>query len=566
MPESPGRLISKGWDAKMLHMFAYYYTDYNEKDPRSQHQSRLNVALRDAGNGKHMCIAIVLRLFPHWSGNGLFYCYPNEVLDQIGGTSPTMQLLISDPDPLLGAPRQARAALPLPYTHGGIICIQQYQAHQKDAAAHGTIAFICLVHAAYDLVFTPLIVGYSVEVLPCHLRAKGFNFAISFSFALIFNQRMNPIVPGTLKWKLYTQSGSREKLCPSASISSGRRASPSRRPPRSSTAKAHRAARAGRTSHRGKSAKTYEMKELDEKGSDSYLPPVLSHVQVVLTLDSDMPYRSVVEISLCTLSVSHSVAVPLRQLRLDLEPVPLNSTRIANAVIGVAGCLFVYEYACACFETYGQGHQSAISSKLSALITEGQRGENVNDHRPAHSIPPTQSLITTSLPNRLVSICTSMSQSNSLALAVSATPVAVDDSATPAGALIPNYGNRIVQNGPGMQLNLAFSAGGVYVEAGLRKVAKVLKLGPVPVVKAIETVFADDAQRIAILDELFLLRAPPADGNSVAQPLTALKASKTIVKLKEMCGKVSKFTSSWYPCNARDRQSKELKVNGLRIG
>ncbi|KZP31977.1 hypothetical protein FIBSPDRAFT_848955 [Athelia psychrophila] len=133
--------------------------------------------------------------------------------------------------------------------------------------------------------------------------------------------------------------------------------------------------------------------------------------------------------------------------------------------------------------------------------------------------------------------------SQSQALAVISTPV-VDDPVRPAArALIPNYGDRVVQNGPGMHLNLAFSAGGVYVEAGLRGVAKLLELGPVPVVEAVETVFADDAQRIAILDELFLLRARPADENSVAQPQPAPKASKTIVKLKKLCKKLVKFTS-----------------------
>ncbi|KZP05684.1 hypothetical protein FIBSPDRAFT_344165 [Athelia psychrophila] len=134
--------------------------------------------------------------------------------------------------------------------------------------------------------------------------------------------------------------------------------------------------------------------------------------------------------------------------------------------------------------------------------------------------------------------------SQSQALTVISTPVADDPVPPAARALIPNYGDRVVQNGPGMHLNLAFTAGGVYLEAGLRGVAKLLELGPVPVVKAIETVFADAAQRIAILDELFLLRAPPppADENSAAQ--LQPKASKTIVKLKKLCRKLLKFTSS----------------------
>ncbi|KZP31978.1 hypothetical protein FIBSPDRAFT_549999 [Athelia psychrophila] len=49
-----------------------------------------------------------------------------------------------------------------------MICIQRYQARQTDAAAHGMIAFICLVYAAYDLAFTPLIVRCIFGILLYH--------------------------------------------------------------------------------------------------------------------------------------------------------------------------------------------------------------------------------------------------------------------------------------------------------------------------------------------------------------------------------------------------------------
>jgi hypothetical protein len=41
----------------------------------------------------------------------------------------------------------------------------------------------------FSLAYTPLIVSYTVEILPYHLRAKGFNvFNFVISVALIFNQ------------------------------------------------------------------------------------------------------------------------------------------------------------------------------------------------------------------------------------------------------------------------------------------------------------------------------------------------------------------------------------------
>ena len=55
-----------------------------------------------------------------------------------------------------------------------------------------------------SLAYTPLIVTYTVEILPYQLRAKGFvlfNFAISLS--LIFNQYVNPIALDAIGWKYY---------------------------------------------------------------------------------------------------------------------------------------------------------------------------------------------------------------------------------------------------------------------------------------------------------------------------------------------------------------------------
>jgi hypothetical protein len=55
-----------------------------------------------------------------------------------------------------------------------------------------------------SLAFTPLIVAYTVEILPYSLRAKGFNvFNFVISLALIFNQYVNPIALGKLAWKYY---------------------------------------------------------------------------------------------------------------------------------------------------------------------------------------------------------------------------------------------------------------------------------------------------------------------------------------------------------------------------
>ena len=56
----------------------------------------------------------------------------------------------------------------------------------------------------HSIAFSPLIVSYTLEILPYSLRAKGFNvFNFTISLALIFNQYVNPIALENIGWKYY---------------------------------------------------------------------------------------------------------------------------------------------------------------------------------------------------------------------------------------------------------------------------------------------------------------------------------------------------------------------------
>jgi len=47
-------------------------------------------------------------------------------------------------------------------------------------------------------------VSYTVEILPFAIRAKGFNvFNFAISLSLIFNQYVNPIALDNIAWKYY---------------------------------------------------------------------------------------------------------------------------------------------------------------------------------------------------------------------------------------------------------------------------------------------------------------------------------------------------------------------------
>ncbi|KAG8985817.1 hypothetical protein FRB90_004436, partial [Tulasnella sp. 427] len=58
--------------------------------------------------------------------------------------------------------------------------------------------------ALYDIAYTPLLIAYTIEILPFKIRAKGFA-AMSFTvtLGLIFNQYVNPVALEKLGWKYY---------------------------------------------------------------------------------------------------------------------------------------------------------------------------------------------------------------------------------------------------------------------------------------------------------------------------------------------------------------------------
>lgn len=84
------------------------------------------------------------------------------------------------------------------------VCSALYAEHGTKSAGDAVVAFIFLYYGFYDIAFTPLIVSYTVEILPYNIRAKGFNvFNFTISLSLIFNQYVNPIALSHIGWKYY---------------------------------------------------------------------------------------------------------------------------------------------------------------------------------------------------------------------------------------------------------------------------------------------------------------------------------------------------------------------------
>jgi methionyl-tRNA synthetase len=71
------------------------------------------------------------------------------------------------------------------------------------AVPHQLSADIVFFHS---IAFSPLLISYTIEILPFPVRAKGHTMmSLTVSIAIIFNQYVNPIALDAIAWKYYVR-------------------------------------------------------------------------------------------------------------------------------------------------------------------------------------------------------------------------------------------------------------------------------------------------------------------------------------------------------------------------
>ncbi|EDU43814.1 lactose permease [Pyrenophora tritici-repentis Pt-1C-BFP] len=176
--------------------------------------------LKTKGNRKRITIITAIGFFSQWSGNGLISYYLKYVMDNVGLTNPQTQLGINGGMKTLAlvenftfsflVDKLGRRPIYLISTIGTFVMFNiftiisaRYAIAPRPALGKGFIASIFLYGVFYD-VKAGIMAGYTTEILPYGLRAKGFtwlNFCVTA--ALFFNQFVNGIALDALAWKYY---------------------------------------------------------------------------------------------------------------------------------------------------------------------------------------------------------------------------------------------------------------------------------------------------------------------------------------------------------------------------
>ena len=219
IPESPRWLVDHGREEQASRVIAKYHAAGNMDDPlvdfeiqeikeaiRLEKEAKQNSTYRSLfatrGNLKRMRVIIAIAFFSQWSGNGLVSYYFTLVLDGIGIKTEGQQTLLNGilqvynyGTAIIGAltvDKAGRRVLFLTsaagmcasysvWTIANALYYKSAQAvdsagvalHPNKNAGNTVLAAIFFYYGFYNIAMSPLLVSYTVEILPFRIRAKG---------------------------------------------------------------------------------------------------------------------------------------------------------------------------------------------------------------------------------------------------------------------------------------------------------------------------------------------------------------------------------------------------------
>ncbi|EGN99259.1 hypothetical protein SERLA73DRAFT_55023 [Serpula lacrymans var. lacrymans S7.3] len=239
IPESPRFLVSKGLESQAARILARYHANNgDDRDPLVQFEmAQIRHALKlekeinkgtsywtlfaTPGNRRRMVTIIGIAMFSQWSGNGLVSYYINIVLDGVGITSTRtkeainggLQVfnLISALSGAMLVDKIGRRKVFIISNIGMLVDFSMwtlttalFNTSGNSAAAKATVPLIFIYYFFYDFAYTPMLVAYTLEILPYNIRARGYavmNFTVYLTIA--FNQFVNPWALNAIGWKYY---------------------------------------------------------------------------------------------------------------------------------------------------------------------------------------------------------------------------------------------------------------------------------------------------------------------------------------------------------------------------
>uniref|UniRef100_A0A8H7NCP1 Major facilitator superfamily (MFS) profile domain-containing protein n=1 Tax=Bionectria ochroleuca TaxID=29856 RepID=A0A8H7NCP1_BIOOC len=241
VPESPRFLIAHDKFDEALDIFAKYHGNGDRNHPTVQFEFReardtIKMELqnkkttsyldffRTPGNRYRLIILISIGFFSQWSGNAIISNYTNLLYEGVGIKSSTTKLglsagttsiaLIISVSMALLVDKIGRRPIFILATAGMFLTFvfwtlssALYEERRAPGANHAMIFFIWLFNIFYSTAWVGLVIGYSLEILPYKLRAKGlFVVQACVQAALALNNYANPVAFEAFaghNWKLY---------------------------------------------------------------------------------------------------------------------------------------------------------------------------------------------------------------------------------------------------------------------------------------------------------------------------------------------------------------------------